>query len=56
MSRQRWFRRFDEPDKYQRMMKGMYRLITGVDTQVGRITAELERRGFADNTVVIFTG
>lgn len=56
MSRQRWFRRFDEPDKYQRMMKGMYRLITGVDTQVGRITAELERQGFADNTVVIFTG
>ena len=56
MSRQRWFRRFDEPDKYQRMMKGMYRLITGVDTQVGRITAELEKRGFADNTVVVFTG
>ena len=56
MSRQRWFRRFDTPEKYQRMMKGMYRLITGVDAQVGRIVAELERRGLADNTVVIFTG
>ena len=56
MSRQRWFRRFDTPDKYQRMMKGMYRLITGVDMQVGRIVAELERSGFANNTVVIFTG
>ena len=56
MSRQRWFRRFDTPEKYQRMMKGMYRLITGVDLQVGRIVAELERQGFADNTVVIFTG
>ncbi len=56
MSRQRWFRRFDTPEKYQRMMKGMYRLITGVDRQVGRIVAELERQGFADNTVVIFTG
>ena len=56
MSRQRWFRRFDTPEKYQRMMKGMYRLITGVDRQVGRIVAELERRGFDDNTVVIFTG
>ena len=56
MSRQRWFRRFDTPEKYQRMMKGMYRLITGVDRQVGRIVAELERRGFDDNTVIIFTG
>ena len=56
MSRQRWFRRFDTPEKYQRMMKGMYRLITGVDAQVGRIVAELERRVLADNTVVIFTG
>ena len=56
MSRQRWFRRFDTPEKYQRMMKGMYRLITGVDRQVGRIVAELQSRGFDDNTVVIFTG
>ena len=56
MSRQRWFRRFDRPDKYQRMIKGMYRLITGVDTQVGRIVAALESRGFSENTIVIFTG
>ena len=56
MSRQRWFRRFDTPEKYQRMMKGMYRLITGVDEQVGRIVDELASRGFDGNTVVIFTG
>ncbi len=56
MCRQRWFRRFDTPAKYQRMMKGMYRLITGVDEQVGRIVAELASRGLDDNTVVIFTG
>ena len=56
MSRQRWFRRFDTPEKYQRMMKGMYRLITGVDKQVGRIVSALERQGVLDNTVLIFTG
>ena len=55
MSRQRWFRRYDTPEKYQRMIKGIYRLITGVDVQIGRIVAELDRRGFADNTVMIFT-
>lgn len=56
MGRQRWFRRFDTPEKYQRMMKGMYRLITGVDAQVGRVVDELASRGFDSNTVVIFTG
>ena len=56
MNRQRWFRRFDTPEKYQRMLKGMYRMITGVDAQVGRIVDALDRHGFADNTVVVFTG
>jgi len=32
-----------------------YRLITGVDTAVGRIMAALEELGLDDNTVVIFT-
>ena len=55
MNRQRWFRRFDTPEKYQKMMKGMYRLVTGVDVQVGRIVAEIEKLGAANNTVVVFT-
>jgi len=55
MNRQRWFRRFDTPEKYQRMMKSMYRLITGVDRQVGRILDELRKLGIADNTVIVFT-
>ena len=55
MGRQRWFRRYNTPEKYQRMIKGIYRLITGVDVQIGRIVAELDQQGFTDNTVVIFT-
>jgi len=55
MNRHRWFRRFDTPEKYQEMIKSMYRMITGVDAQVGRIMAELERLGLHENTVVIFT-
>lgn len=55
MSRQRWFRRFDTPDKYQKMMKAMYRMITGIDIQVGRILAEIRRQGLEENTIVIFT-
>ncbi|MED5586837.1 MAG: sulfatase [Verrucomicrobiota bacterium] len=55
MSRQRWFRRFDTPDKYQKMMKAMYRMITGVDIQVGRILAEIRKLGLEENTIIIYT-
>ena len=55
MNRQRWFRRFDTPEKYQEMMKAMYRLITGVDIQIGRILDEIRKRGVEDNTLIVFT-
>ena len=55
MSRERWFRRFDNPAKYQTMMKGMYRLITGVDVQIGRILEEIGKLGVEDNTVIVVT-
>lgn len=53
--RKRWGWRFDTPEKYQRMMKNYYRLITEIDTTCGRILAELEAQGLADNTLVVFT-
>jgi arylsulfatase A-like enzyme len=40
---------------YEDIAKRYYRLITGVDVQVDRILDELTARGFAKNTVVIFT-
>jgi arylsulfatase A-like enzyme len=43
------------PDDYEETMRDLYRLITGLDQAVGTITAELQRLGFADNTVVIFS-
>ncbi|HAV64140.1 MAG TPA: sulfatase [Verrucomicrobiales bacterium] len=54
--RVRWHLRFDEPEKYQRMMKGYYRLITGVDDAVAQLRKDLEARGLAENTVIVFLG
>lgn len=54
-ARTRWHWRFDTPEKFQRNTKDYYRLITGIDREVGRIRATLQRRGLADNTVIIFT-
>ena len=53
--RNRWTWRFDEPGKYQEMMKNYYRLATEVDAVCGKVIAELKRQGIYDNTLVIFT-
>jgi arylsulfatase A-like enzyme len=53
--RNRWTWRFDTPEKYQKMMKNYYRLVTGNDATCGRVLEELENQGVLDNTLVIFT-
>jgi arylsulfatase A-like enzyme len=55
MSRTRWAWRFDTPEKYQTMVKGYYRMISGIDLVLGRITAELARLGLDGNTIIIYT-
>jgi arylsulfatase A-like enzyme len=52
--RRRWQRRFASPDMFQKTLRDYYRLISGVDREVGRIVADLKERKLADNTVIIF--
>jgi arylsulfatase A-like enzyme len=53
-SRVRFHWRFDEPQKYQEMVRGYYRMITAIDDVIGRVREGLEKRGLADNTVIVF--
>lgn len=53
--RNRWTWRFDNPIKYQFMMKNYYRLASEVDSTCGRILQELEAQGALENTLIIFT-
>ncbi|MGB2906691.1 MAG: sulfatase [Candidatus Aminicenantaceae bacterium] len=53
MNRERWFWRFDTPDKYQEMVKGYYRMISGVDMALGRLRIELKRLGRDRDTIII---
>ncbi|MFC1607522.1 sulfatase [Candidatus Latescibacterota bacterium] len=55
-ARIRWKIRFGTPEMYQRSVKNYYRLISGVDKVIGDIRNELDRQGFAENTVIIFMG
>jgi len=55
-SRERWTWRFDTPEKYQTMMKGYYRMISGVDLEIAKIRQELKEKGLDKNTVIILMG
>lgn len=56
MNRQRWYWRFDTPEKYQQMVKGYYRMISGVDLVIGRLRNSLKELGLEKNTVIIIAG
>ena len=56
MNRQRWFWRWDTRQKYQRNLRGYYRMISGLDLVMGRVLGTLSELGMSDNTVIIFSG
>lgn len=55
-NRTRWYWRYDTPEKYQKSMKGYYRMISEVDREIGKIRETLESKGLASNTIIIFMG
>ena len=55
-NRTRWKWRFDNPEKYQQMVKGYYRMLTAIDDNIGRIRKALAENGMAENTVIILIG
>lgn len=56
MNRDRYFWRWDTPEKYDRNMRHYFRMLSALDRNVGRVMEELKRRGLADNTVIVFMG
>ncbi|HET8828619.1 MAG TPA: sulfatase-like hydrolase/transferase [Pelobium sp.] len=53
-NRLRWTWRFDDPEKYQKSVKGYYRMIAGIDNEIAKIRAELKAKGLDKNTIIIF--
>jgi arylsulfatase A len=56
MNRIRYFWRWDTPEKYQKNLRNYFRMISGVDTVMAKVLAEVDRLGFAENTIIIFSG
>jgi len=55
-NRTRWHWRYDTPEKYQHSVKGYYRMIRGIDLEIGKIRARLKEQGLDQNTVIILMG
>ncbi|WP_373524044.1 sulfatase [Aquiflexum sp.] len=53
-NRNRWHWRFDTEEKYQRSLKGYFRMISEIDHEIGLIREELLKLGKDKNTVIIF--
>jgi len=56
LNRQRYFWRWDTPEKFQTNMRAYYRMISGIDHVVGRIREALKEKGVAENTILVFSG
>ncbi len=54
MNRSRWFWQFDTPEKYVKNVRSYYRMISGIDVEVGRLLDELKKLKLADNTIIVF--
>ena len=54
--RSRWKNRFITPERYQETVKDYYRLLTGMDSAIGKIRSRLETIGKADNTIIVYQG
>lgn len=55
-NRVRWFWRYDSKERYQESLKGYYRMIGGVDKELGKIREMLTKKGIADNTIIVWMG
>lgn len=55
INRQRYFWRWDTPEKYQTNMRAYFRMLSGIDGAVGRVLTALQKRKLAENTIVVYT-
>jgi len=55
INRQRYFWRWDTPEKYQTNIRAYFRLISGIDHMIGRVLDVLKQQGLADNTIIVYS-
>lgn len=55
INRERFFWRWNTPEKYQTNIRAYYRMVSGIDHAIGRFLVALEEAGMADNTIIVYS-
>ncbi len=55
INRERYFWRWNTPEKYQTNVRAYYRMVSGIDGAIGRFMTALEEAGMADNTIIVYS-
>lgn len=55
INRERYFWRWNTPERYQTNVRAYYRMVSGIDGAIGRFLAALDEAGLAENTIVVYS-
>lgn len=55
ITRERWFWRWNTPEKYQTNLRAYLRMVNGIDHAIGRLMRTLEEAGIAENTIIVYS-
>ena len=55
ITRERYFWRWNTPEKYQINMRAYLRMVSGIDHAIGRFQKALEEKGLSDNTIIVYS-
>ena len=55
INRERFFWRWDTPEKYQTNIRAYYRMISGIDHAMGRFLEVLKEEGLDQNTIIVYS-
>lgn len=55
INRERYFWRWNTPEKYQINMRAYYRMVTGIDNAIGRLIETLKEKGLDKNTIIVYS-
>jgi len=55
INRERYFWRWNTDEKYQTNMRAYYRMVSGIDQQVGRVMKVLKEAGLDQNTIIVYS-
>lgn len=55
IARERFFWRWNTPQRYQTNIRAYYRMVSGIDNAMGRLLKVLDELGIADNTIIVYS-